>query len=140
MIAIAHLFGQNNVPSKIEKMVLKGHYGNEITTLRMSLRGVHAESFFHRIWTRLPEAARHSIIEGLETRVDSGGRLYLRLDKQAAYQREFQMTEQDPVKLEVSFKNNQDSAQDQLALLRQMLESETFSPHMGERSSNSRAR
>lgn len=122
--ALVQLSGQQISPSKIEKMRLKGHYGNEITTLTAGLYGVFAESFFHQLWKKLPKIERQLLIESIEKRLDSNGRFYLRVDKQAAFLGSFRLTEQDPIKLEVSFKDHQESTQGQPALLREMLQSE----------------
>jgi RNA-binding protein len=124
VVALGQLSGEDNVSSKIEKIRLKGHYGNEITTLVMSLKGANAEHFFHQLWNKLTRIDRLSLIESLETRLDANGRVYLRLDKQAAYGGTFLLAERDAIKIEVSFKNGNASIRDQLMLLRQMLGSE----------------
>jgi len=124
VVAINHLSTEDIVSSNIKRMRLKGHYGNVITTFTLSLKGVSAKSFFHQLWSGMSKDDRFSIIQSLENRLDPEGRFYLRLDKQAAFQGNFRLSEQDPIKLEVSFINGHDSFQDQPSKLRRMLESE----------------
>jgi RNA-binding protein len=128
VVALGRVSDQEIMATKVEKTRLKGHYGNEIMTVTFSLRGGFAESFFRRLWSLLPRNDQLRLIDDVETRVDSDGRLHLRLDKQAAFLGRVQLTEKDPIKLEVSFKMDPASTRHQLELLRQMLEAED---HLG---------
>jgi RNA-binding protein len=124
VVALGRISDQEIVASKVEKTRLKGHYGNEITTITFSLRGGFAESFFRRLWSLLPRNDQLRLIGDIETRLDGDGRLHLRFDKQAAFLGKVQLIEKDPIKLEVSFRMDPASTRKQFELLRQMLGTE----------------
>jgi RNA binding exosome subunit len=90
--------------SKLDRRELKGHYGNEISTLRLSLRSPSAGLFFINLWRMLPSLDRETLLNDLDTRLDADGRLHLRLDKEQCFRGVLRLKDQDPIKVEVSFR------------------------------------
>jgi len=93
-----HIFEQ-----KTETRKLKGHYGNEITTLTVTLRKRSVEPFLQHLMGQFPREEIGVLIHDLDNRIDEDGHLYLRLDKQECLQGRIRLVEQDPVKCELSF-------------------------------------
>ena len=87
-----------------DKRRVKGHYGNEITTITLGVRGRSARSLFGHILKKLPTADRATLAREFESRLDDAGRLHMRLDKQACLLGEIRLGEQDPIKLELVLK------------------------------------
>ena len=69
----------------IEENQAKGHHGNPITLMRTVLSGRDAEEAFTWLLGRLSRDDMRLLELSMEQRVDKGGHLYLRLDKQEAY-------------------------------------------------------
>ena len=88
---------------KVETRKFKGHYGNEITTLTVSVRKRSAGPFLHRLLKLLTTADRGMLIRDLDKGIDEDSHLYLRLDKQACLQGNVRLMDQDPIKCELSF-------------------------------------
>ena len=69
----------------IEESQAKGHHGNPITLMRAVLRGRDAEEALSWLLGRLSRDDLRLLELSMEQRIDRGGHLYLRLDKQEAY-------------------------------------------------------
>lgn len=83
----------------------KGHHGNQITTLGLTLRNPRAaENCMREIWNRLSVLDKDSIISSLSSRMDTSGTLFLRIDKQAAFRGVMRLQDSDPIKVSVSLK------------------------------------
>ncbi len=93
------------VGEPLEERRLSGYYGDPITmiTLKIQKRKPSTEAF-RNIFRRLSSIDRQALIEGAEDRVDHAGRLYIRLDKQRAYQGRAVLNEADPIKMKVRFR------------------------------------
>ncbi|MDK2384485.1 MAG: RNA-binding domain-containing protein, partial [Candidatus Korarchaeota archaeon] len=70
---------------RIEETLSRGHHGNPIRMLRVSLQGREAEEALRWILGGLSESDLRLLELSLASRMDRGGHLYLRLDKQDAY-------------------------------------------------------
>src|SRR5207249_10832474 len=81
-----------------------GHYGNEIRMVELSVRGAPALSFLVHPWKSLPSFDRASILGALSNHLDQSGGLHLRLDKGEAFRGILRMKDQDPVKIQLSFR------------------------------------
>jgi RNA binding exosome subunit len=103
---------------KIEKAVVKGHFGNPITTLTLTISGHLAESCFSNLWSMLSRHDRETLIEDVDSKFDDQGRLHLRLDKQGCLLGTIELKDQDPVKVEVSFRGFSDSSEQIRGFLR----------------------
>ncbi len=98
------MFPEGSLPSKAEIQRFHGHYGNEIRMVDLSIRGVPARSFLEYLWKGLPSFDRASILDALDRYLDSGGGLHLRLDKEEVSRGILRLKDQDPIKIELSFK------------------------------------
>lgn len=120
---LTQLPSQEPLPGRILKTKLKGHYGNEIVTFRIILRGKSAASFFDSLSKMLPRDQWSSIILDLQSRLDENGRFHLRLNKQQAFRGYFRLTDEDPIKVEVTFSNGKASGLKRTEMIRQLIES-----------------
>jgi RNA binding exosome subunit len=118
-IALNQVCSQELFQPMIDKKVLKGHFGNEITTITMYLRNRLAESFIVNLWNRLSALDRETMIDELKTRIDEEDTLHLRLDKQGCFRRTFVLKDQDAIKVQVAFREVSDSLKE----VREFLES-----------------
>ncbi len=94
--------------SKPDRRGLKGHYGNEISTVTLSLRGRPAGLFFSHLSRILPSGDRETLLNDLDTRLDEEGRLHLRLGKEQCFRGALRLKDQDPIKILVSFRKSSD--------------------------------
>lgn len=88
---------------KFRRRSLRGHYGNPILLFRAKIRREAAEAFLERLSAGLSELDKASLGREIERHV-SGGSLFLRLDKQAAFHGEFKLCDADPIHLRVRFR------------------------------------
>jgi len=102
--ALSRIFPEGALPSKAETRRFDGHYGNEIRMVELSIRGAPARSFLVHLWKSLPNCDRASILGALSNHFDPSGGLYLRLDKGEAFRGILRMKDQDPIKLQLSFR------------------------------------
>jgi RNA binding exosome subunit len=86
----------------VEKRKVKGHFGNEITTIALSVRGRSANSLLFTVLRNLSSSDRQKLREGLGSRIDEEQRLHLRLDKQECFRGFLRLKEQDPIKAQFS--------------------------------------
>jgi len=124
MFALNSICSEDLLQPRIEKKVLKGHFGNEITTLTLSMRGRSAESFFATLWSKLSRTDRSTLVDELGNRFDKDDRLHLRLDKQECFRQIVRIRDQDAIKVQVSIRDVLDPTKD----IRGFLESITESP------------
>ena len=102
--ALSRVFPEGALPSKAETRRFHGHYGNEIRMVELSVRGAPALSFLVHLWKSLPSFDRASILGALSNHLDQSGGLHLRLDKGEAFRGILRMKDQDPVKIQLSFR------------------------------------
>jgi RNA binding exosome subunit len=71
---------------KVRRQVLKGHYGNPITSLSFSIK---QRGLLRELWSGIAEKLKKEDMERLSSiapeRIDEDCRFYLRFDKQMAY-------------------------------------------------------
>ena len=102
--ALEHVCPPDLFPWKLDIRRVKGHYGNEITTLASHIRGRLAESFFNYLLTRLSALDRSTLERDIDSHIDDEERLHLRVDKQASSRRILQLARQDPIKIQLTLK------------------------------------
>ncbi len=78
---------------------LEGHYDDPITLLTSRLDRREATEALARIYTRLSSLDKQTLLDGLANRVDDAGGLYVRLDKQKAYNGRAVLAENDPIRI-----------------------------------------
>ena len=86
-----------------ERTRFKGHHGNEIITLNLSVGSHIAKSFLPYVLGLFHPSDRRKVLSELQTRIDETGRLHMRVDKQESLRRKFQFSDQDPIKIEILF-------------------------------------
>lgn len=82
----------------------KGHYGNTIETIKLTLRGKSSEIFFRRLWKMLTSSDRATIMREVDDRLDDEGKLHFRLDKDECYHAVLRLRNEDPIKIQVTFR------------------------------------
>ena len=98
-------------PNKIEevilrKSVLKGEYGNPIIYYRARITKPEiTEALLRRIGDNLPLHDKRALSSEFGRRLDRG-KLYIRLDKQAAYMERYRLCNTDPIHLKIRFKTS----------------------------------
>ena len=121
--SLRRLFPDASLPSKAETRRFGGHYGNEIRIVDVSVRGSAAHSFLKYLWTGMVSFDRASILEALDKHLEPSGVLHLRLDKEEAFRGVFRIKDQDPIKIQLSFKKEIKSDLDPSQGIKQLLES-----------------
>ena len=83
----------------------KGHHGNQITTLALTIKNSRvAENCVRDIWSRLSALDKETILFSLVSRVNTSGVLFLRIDKQEAFKEKIRLQDSDPIRVSISFK------------------------------------
>jgi len=121
--ALSRVFPDGSRPSKTETRRFNGHYGNEIRIVDLSIRGTPARSFLKYLWKCLASFDRALLLDTLDKRIDPGGRLHLRLDKEEVFRGILRMKDQDPIKIQLSFRKGVKSNLDPNQGIKQLLES-----------------
>lgn len=103
--AVYNLFPANHIDAVIfKKDILKGHYGNPIIVFRTRIKdGEVIEAFVEKLFTRLSDLDKETIVRELNLFVEKNN-LYLRLDKQAAFEDTFKLCRDDPIRIRIHFK------------------------------------
>ena len=121
--SLSRLFPDATLPSQAETRRFSGHYGNEIRIVNLSIRGAAARSLLKYLWSGMVSFDRASILDALDKHVDPSGVLHLRLDKEEASRGVFRIKDQDPIKIQLSFKKEIKSDLDPSQGIKQLLES-----------------
>lgn len=89
-----------SVPSDSwSKSSVKGHFGNEVATLRTSVAGMVERKFEGGILSGLNASDRIGFLDSLNQRIDERGHLYIRLDKQQMCKNLLRLSETDPIRV-----------------------------------------
>lgn len=121
--ALIRVFPNGSVPSKTETRRFYGHHGNEIRMIDLSIRGAAANSLFEHVWKSLASFDQASILRELDAHVDASGALHLRLDKEEAFRGIVKLKDQDPIKIQFSFRTRIKSDLGPNEGIKQLLES-----------------
>lgn len=121
--SLSRLFPDASLPSKAETRRFSGHYGNEIRIVNLSIRGGAARSFLRNLWSGMVSFDRAAILDALDNHLDPSGVLHLRMDKEEAFRGMFRIKDQDPIKIQLSFKKEIKSDLDPSQGIKQLLES-----------------
>ena len=83
---------------------LTGHHGNPITSLKAALTDRNmTERLIKDLVLRLSSLDRTFLSDNLDQCIDHEGNLYLRFDKQSAYQGEIRLRQDDPIRMKLRF-------------------------------------
>lgn len=106
--AVKHLLPPDYVDGVVfEKASLKGHYGNTITFLETRIKKREIVKATVKILsTGLNKGNKETLLREIDLHVEKGS-LYVRLNKQAAFQGEFKLCSADPIRLRIRFKKGQ---------------------------------
>lgn len=96
--AVARLLA---TPGSPEFERLDGHFGNEISRVRVHLLGEDAERALQRVFSAIPSEMRKAIESDLESYIDEHSALFLRFDKQDLVSGGVSLGSSDPVRLKV---------------------------------------
>lgn len=94
---------------KPEPRRLKGHYGNEIITLNLSIRSRLAKYFLPHVLGLFHPPDRAEVLREMHNRIDDTAKLHLRLNKQDCLRKSYQLSDQDPIKIGITFQIDKSS-------------------------------
>ena len=88
----------------LRKRTLRGHYGNPITLFETRIKKKEImKGLLKKVFTNLNERDRESLLKEINLHVEEGS-LYVRLDKQAAFQGEMKLCTADPIRVRIRFR------------------------------------
>lgn len=116
MMAVENVVGLDKMGRmKISSQVLKGYYGDPVTMIKFEVLDPEISTqIIREVFSKLSEYEKHDIAENCIERGKHGGRLYIRLDKQAAYNKILRLSDKDPIRIEVSIRGDIDKLIDML--------------------------
>ncbi len=98
--AMKNLLPEENRDLWLTRRTLKGYHGDPITIVAGKIRTMKgATGVLRRVVQELSSLDQQRLLDELEERLDEGGNLYIRLDKQNAYLGKVLLLETDPVKM-----------------------------------------
>jgi RNA binding exosome subunit len=100
--AVYEICPEERFRPRVQKSVMKGHFGNPITAFHLTIRDGLAESFLTNILARLPVDDYKVLSREMEAYVDEESRLHLRIDKQDCFRGLIRLVEADPIKIQVT--------------------------------------
>ena len=87
-----------------KKKALRGHYGNPITLFDTRIKKKRTvEALVDRLFSSLDEQDKESLLREIDQHVEEGS-LYIRLDKQAAFEGEMRLCASDPIRVRIRFR------------------------------------
>jgi RNA binding exosome subunit len=103
---------QNTLPTKlietinVAKTSLEGHHGNPITLYETRIKEkTTTQKVFEKISANLGIMDKELLSNEIQLHLENGN-LYLRLDKQSAYLEETKLSQIDPIRFRIHFKNS----------------------------------
>ena len=98
--ALKNLLPEDNRDLWLTRNMLKGYHGDPITIVTGKIRTKKgATEVLRRVVQELSSLDQQRMLDETEERLDEGGNLYIRLDKQNAYRGKVSLVETDPVKM-----------------------------------------
>ncbi|MFQ5758783.1 MAG: RNA-binding domain-containing protein [Candidatus Bathyarchaeia archaeon] len=87
-----------------KKKTLRGHYRNPITLFETRIKKKEiVKALLTNVFSNLKEPDRESLLEEIDLHMEKGS-LYVRLDKQAAFQGEMKLCTADPIRVRIRFR------------------------------------
>ena len=103
--AMKNLLPEENRDLWLNRKTLKGYHGDPITIVTGKISTKKgATGVLRRVMQELSSLDQQRLLDELEERLDDGGNLYIRLDKQNAYLVKVRLLETDPVKMKFRFR------------------------------------
>lgn len=105
--AVRHLLPAVQVENIVfNKSSLRGHYGNPITLYEARIKEKEiVRAVVENLSSGLSLLDKESLLREVELHVEKGS-LYLRFDKQAAFQGQFKLGVSDPIRVRLRFKKS----------------------------------
>jgi len=105
--AVRHLLPAAQVENIVfNKSSLRGHYGNPITLYEARIKEKEiVRAVVENLSSGLTPLDQESLLREVELHVEKGS-LYLRFDKQAAFQGQFKLGVSDPIRVRLRFKKS----------------------------------
>jgi len=105
--AVRHLLPTAQVENIVfNKISLRGHHGNPITLYEAKIKEKEiVRAVVENLSSGLSPLDKESLLREVELHVEKGN-LYLRFDKQAAFQGQFKLGVSDPIRVLLRFKKN----------------------------------
>jgi RNA binding exosome subunit len=111
--------------SKTDERRLKGHHGNEIHVMTITVPPSKTRGFAEYLWERLSSLDKQSTLDSIERHLDEKNVLHLRLSKQDSFLGHLALADEDVIKIELVFRasNNPDKkASDEVKELLEQLD------------------
>ncbi len=90
-----------------KKNATKGHYGNPIILFETRIKDKKIiEAFVETLSTKLNDLDKQTVLEESDLLIEKSN-LYLRLDKQAAFEDEVKLQKTDPIHIRIHFKRRE---------------------------------
>jgi RNA binding exosome subunit len=98
--AILNLVPADAEPPAFEAKSLTGYYNDPITALRMTLKNRRPSTdLIIGVFKRLSSLDQTTLLDELPQRIDENKNLYIRLDKQRAYNKQVSLSAHDSIRL-----------------------------------------
>ena len=94
---IIQVFNLNS--TKFEEIESRGHWGNEISLLNLSLEQTEAGQLIRKIYSLLDKTGKNDFLNSLLQSVDEKNNLYLRIDKQKLCSDHLALSDKDSIKI-----------------------------------------
>lgn len=85
--------------ARFQEFNTKGHWGNPIVLLNLSLGQTLAGKILKTIYTSLGDNKKTAFLSSLEQSIDEKYNLYVRIDKQSICREEISLSDQDSIKI-----------------------------------------
>ena len=85
--------------ARFQEFNTKGHWGNHIVLLNLSLGQTLAGKILKTIYTSLGDNKKTAFLSSLEQSIDEKYNLYVRIDKQSICREEISLSDQDSIKI-----------------------------------------
>jgi RNA binding exosome subunit len=104
-----------------ERRDLLGHYRNPITLLRARIKQKQVlEAFIENLAGSLSDGEKRLLSSDVSRRIDDKGALYLRLDKQEAFQGQMKLGNMDPIRITLKLVRRRKSLEETIAFYRSL--------------------
>ena len=85
--------------ARFQEFNARGHWGNQIVLLNLSLGQTHAGKIIKTIYSSLGDNNKTAFLSSLEQSIDEKYNLYVRIDKQSICREEISLSDQDSIKI-----------------------------------------
>src|SRR4029077_6545695 len=85
--------------ARFQEFSTRGHWGNQIVLLSLSLGQTHAGKIIKTVYTSLGDNNKTTFLSSLEQSIDEKNNLYVRIDKQSICREVISLSDQDSIKI-----------------------------------------